>query len=204
MGERRDLSKEEIHRILDVTEKDIAPQTREAVHAGCKLFGAAILRKSDLSVVVASTNRETGNPLFHGEISTLNEFYAMPEHPPAKDCIFYATHEPCSLCLSGITWGGFDNFCYFFTYEDSRDEFKTPYDIDILEQVFRVADPGRPVDPQRPLYNRENKYFLSTALKQRIAELGDPALAERCTAIKALYDELSAIYQKNKGSLILP
>lgn len=198
------MNAEQINRILDVTEHDIVPQTHQAVQEGCKLFGAAILRKSDLSVVVASTNRETGNPLLHGEISTINEFYALPDHPPAKDCIFYATHEPCSLCLSGITWGGFDNFCYFFTYEDSRDEFGTPYDIDILEQVFQVADPGRTIDPKRPLYNHENKYFKCTSLKDRIAELGDKALSERCTKVKAIYDELSAIYQNQKGALLLP
>ena len=57
-----------ISRLLDVIEKDIAPVTREGVARGNKLFGAAILRKSDLSVVVAETNNEIENPLWHGEI----------------------------------------------------------------------------------------------------------------------------------------
>ena len=61
-------------RILDVIEQDIVPLTRAGVAAGNKLFGAAILRKSDLSLVIAATNAETENPLNHGEISTLNAF----------------------------------------------------------------------------------------------------------------------------------
>ena len=58
-------------RCLDVIEHDVVPLTRVGVAVGNKVFGAAILRKSDLSLVVAGTNAETENPLYHGEISTL-------------------------------------------------------------------------------------------------------------------------------------
>lgn len=194
----------EVTRVLDVIEEDIVPKTLEMVKAGCKLFGAAILRKSDLSLVVAATNTESSNPLLHGEITAINEFYSLKEHPSPKDCIFIASHEPCSLCLSGITWGGFDNFSYFFTYQDSRDEFATPYDIDILEAVYRVPEPNGHCDPARPLYNAQNKYFQSTALKERIKELNDPELQKRVERIHKTYDELSDIYQRGKGGLINP
>lgn len=41
--------------------------------------------------------------------------------------------------LSGITWGGWDNFFYLFTYEDTRDAFSIPHDIRILEEVFVLS-----------------------------------------------------------------
>ena len=63
------------NRLLEVIENDIIPKTRAGVGAGNKVFGAAILQKSDLSLVVADTNGETRNPLFHGEISALNAFF---------------------------------------------------------------------------------------------------------------------------------
>ena len=112
-----------IIRMLDVIEFDIAAKTRQGVAGGNKLFGAAILRKSDLSLVIAETNNETENPLWHGEMHAIKRFYELPpdERPATMDCIFLATHEPCSLCLSGITWSGFDNFYYLFSYEDTRD-----------------------------------------------------------------------------------
>lgn len=48
---------------LSTTDDKIIPLTAEGVAAGCKVFGAAILRKSDLSMVVAATNNETSSPL---------------------------------------------------------------------------------------------------------------------------------------------
>ena len=66
--------------------------------AGNKVFGAALLRKSDLSVLIAGTNNEIENPLWHGEVSTIKRFHKLPkaERPQPTDLIFLSTHEPCS------------------------------------------------------------------------------------------------------------
>lgn len=199
-----------IARLLDVIERDIAPKTRDGVKRGNKLFGAAILRKSDLSVVIAETNNETENPLWHGEMHAIKRFYELPadQRPDPKDCIFLTTHEPCSLCLSGITWSGFDNFYYLFTYEDSRDSFAIPYDIAILKAVYQVPDPDRDTVPDdRPLYNRKNQYFESHGIVQLIAGLDrshKEDLLERVDNLTGLYADLSAIYQQDKGNKGIP
>jgi tRNA(Arg) A34 adenosine deaminase TadA len=199
-----------IARLLDVIESDIAPKTLAGVKRGNKLFGAAILRKSDLSVVVAETNNEIENPLWHGEMHAIKRFYELPadQRPDARDCIFLATHEPCSLCLSGITWGGFDNFYYLFSYEETRDAFAIPYDIAILKAVYQVPDPDRTsVPPDRPLYNRKNQYFESHDLGRMIASLDrshKEDLVARLDDLTGLYADLSAIYQKDKGKMGIP
>lgn len=199
-----------IDRLLDVIEHDIAPKTREGVKRGNKLFGAAILRKSDLSVVIAETNNETENPLWHGEMHAIKRFYELPadQRPDPKDCIFVTTHEPCSLCLSGITWSGFDNFYYLFSYEDSRDSFAIPYDIAILKAVYQVPDPDRSWVPDtRPLYNRKNQYFESHGIVALIAGLDrthKEDLLARVDDLTGLYADLSAIYQADKGKRGIP
>ncbi len=199
-----------IDRLLGVIETEIAPKTRNGVTRGNKLFGAAILRKSDLSVVVAETNNETENPLWHGEMHAIKRFYELPadQRPDPKHCIFLTTHEPCSLCLSGITWSGFDNFYYLFSYEDSRDSFAIPYDIAILKAVYQVPDPDRrSVPDDRPLYNRKNQYFESHAIVGMIAGLDrthKEDLLARVDDLTGLYGELSAIYQADKGKKGIP
>ena len=117
-----------ISTFLSLTESHIIPLTRSRVSEGCKLFGAAILSRATLAPITIESNNERLSPLLHGEINCIQAFFASPKdgRPATKDCIFFATHEPCSLCLSGITWSGFNEFYYLFTYEDSRDLFDIP------------------------------------------------------------------------------
>lgn len=189
-----------IERLLDVMEQDIVPKTAAGVEAGNKLFGAAILRKDDLSVVIAETNNELENPLWHGEVHALKRFYELPKatRPETKDCLFLATHEPCSLCLSAITWTGFDNFYYFFSHEDSRDAFAIPHDLKILKEVFTL-DPGG--------YNAQNAFWTGRSLRRMIAALPEPdrtRLSARADTLAATYDRLSATYQAQKQDNDIP
>jgi tRNA(Arg) A34 adenosine deaminase TadA len=199
-----------VSRLLDVTEHDLLPLTRRGVGGGNKLFGAAILKKSDLSLVVAETNDETENPIWHGEMHAIRRFYEIPaaDRPAPRDCLFLATHEPCSLCLSGITWSGFDNFYYLFSYEDTRDAFGIPHDIRILKEVYAVPDPDRGYVPaERPLYNRKNAFFTAHDIQQMIAGM-DRSSKERLIArvddLNAAYNDLSATYQADKGKKGIP
>ena len=183
-------------RFLDVIEQDIVPLTRAGVARGDKVFGGAILRKSDLSLVIAATNRETENPLYHGEISTLNAFFALPgeARPPPEDCLFLSTHEPCSLCLSAITWAGFDNFHYLFGYVDTRDAFNIPHDLRILSEVFRIENGD---------YARENAFWRCRSVDELIG-IKSEHLKERIRRLQALYDELSSVYQGSKDDNDIP
>jgi tRNA(Arg) A34 adenosine deaminase TadA len=189
-----------ISRLLDVIEEDILPKTAAGVVGGNKLFGAAILNKADRSLVLAETNNETENPLWHGEVHALKRFYEMPKaaRPETKDCIFLATHEPCSLCLSAITWSGFDNFYYLFSHEDSRDSFAIPHDLRILKEVFTL-DPGG--------YNAENAYWKSYSLPRLVKALPEEERARlevRIQAISERYDALSDEYQEGKAENDIP
>jgi tRNA(Arg) A34 adenosine deaminase TadA len=183
-------------RLLDVIEHEIVPLTQAGVAEGNKIFGGAVLRKSDLATVVAVTNRETANPLNHGEIATINAFYEIPaaERPAAAETVFLSTHEPCPLCLGGLTWGGWDNFFYLFSYEDTADAFAIPHDIRLNEEIWRVAD-GE--------YDHRNRYWSAWHVRELIATCAPGARAElerRAEALVTTYDELSAAYQATKGS----
>jgi tRNA(Arg) A34 adenosine deaminase TadA len=198
--------------ILRTTEDHIIPLTAAGVSSGSKLFGAAILSRETLAPFTVATNNERVSPLLHGEINCIQKFFTadFPDQAsrpnPRDDCVFFATHEPCSLCLSGITWAGFREFYYLFTYEDSRDLFAIPYDIDILEEVFRVRAEGETDEALkgRSLYNRRNKFFTARSLGDLVDEIEDEGERKHWKAeverVKGLYNALSETYQEGKKS----
>jgi tRNA(Arg) A34 adenosine deaminase TadA len=185
---------EKINRILDVVAQDIAPLTKKGVTLGNKVFGAAILNKKDLSLVLAETNNETENPLWHGEVHCLKRFYEMDpaKRPDTKDCIFIATHEPCSLCLSAITWTGFDNFWYLFSYTSTKDAFNIPHDLKILDEVFAVKNGN---------YRRENSFWKSHSILEAISRtspVDQKLLTDKHRMIERLWEGFSLEYQSRK------
>jgi tRNA(Arg) A34 adenosine deaminase TadA len=189
-----------LSRLIDVIAHDIVPLTRVGVGLGNKVFGAAILHKADLSLVIAGTNNERENPLWHGEVHTLKQFYEIPagRRPATSDCIFLATHEPCSLCLSAITWTGFDNFYYLFGYTDTANKFGIPHDLKILRDVFGVEQ-GR--------YLRENSYWCSHSLNAMIATLPENQRTRyelQVTALTESYASMSSTYQSSKEAGGIP
>ncbi|MDR6758223.1 tRNA(Arg) A34 adenosine deaminase TadA [Mycoplana sp. BE70] len=185
-------------RLLDVVEYDILPLTERGVAAGNKVFGAAILRKSDLSVVIAETNNELENPLWHGEVHALKRFYETAGEISTKDLIFLSTHEPCTMCMSAITWAGFDNFYSFFSHEDSRDAFAIPHDLKILKEVFGLEPGG---------YRRNNAFWHSYFIADLVAAQDEPlrnTLKAQTARIRSAYDRLSGIYQSGKDANSIP
>lgn len=191
-------------RLLDAISNDILPLTESAVSRGNKVFGAALLKKSDFSTYLAETNNEMESPLHHGEMHLLKRYYELPAESrlPTSELLFLTTHEPCSLCLSAITWTGFDNFYYFFSHEDSRDEFAIPHDLKILKEVFDV-NPGE--------YNRSNAFWESHGIQSWLEqhEKDIPAdafvmLTAQIEAIKRRYAQASDLYQSSKAGNQIP
>ena len=189
-----------LNKFSDIFKNNILPLTIKGVETGNKIFGAAIINKDDHSLVVAGSNNETENPLWHGEIHTLKKFYELNNNirPNEKNCIFLSSHEPCSLCLSAITFSGFDNFYYLFPYESTSVEFNIPHDINVLKEVFNISD-GK--------YIAENNYWKSYNINILLNELNDinkKKLTDSFDEIKKIYIDLSKKYQSSKEKNSIP
>ena len=194
------MNEKALEKILNIFLKEVLPLTEKGVAKGSKIFGAAIIKKEDLSLVVAETNNEIENPLWHGEMHTLKKFYELDANtrPKEKDCMFLSSHEPCSMCLSGITFSGFDNFYYVFPYTETNDQFKIPHDLNILKEVFKIND-GE--------YNKENSYWKSQNINLLIENLTSSKnenILNQLDEIKKKYQALSNQYQENKHENSIP
>ena len=194
------MSEKALEKFLDIFINEILPLTEQGVDKGNKIFGAAILKKNDFSLVVAGSNNETENPMWHGETHTLKKFYEINKNsrPSEKDCIFLCSHEPCSLCLSAITFSGFDNFYYLFPYETTNNEFNIPHDLKILKEVFKINNGA---------YNKENSYWKSHSINMLIEDLSSlkkEKFMNQLEEIKKNYFTLSNKYQSNKNENFIP
>ena len=182
------------HRLLEVVENDILPLNARGIALGNKPFGAAILRKSDLSLVIAEGHNGAESPLWHGEMYALKRFYELPSCPAVGDLIFLTTHEPCTMCMSAITWAGFDNFFYVLGHEDMDDPLSPPLGPRIMKEVFGLAPDG---------YRHRNAFWVATALADLIAAAGPgerQSLETRRTEIKARYAELATAFSVASGN----
>ena len=91
------------------------------------------------------------------------------------------------MCLSAITFSGFDNFYFLFPYTTTNKEFNIPHDLNILKEVFKIND-GE--------YNKENSYWKSQNINLLIENL-NPSKKEKIltqlSEIKKKYKSLSII-----------
>ena len=194
------MNEKALKKILDIFSNEVLPLTVKGVAKGSKIFGAAIIKKDDFSLVIAETNNEIENPIWHGEIHVLKKFYELDvkTRPNEKDCMFLSSHEPCSMCLSAITFSGFDNFYYLFPYTATNDVFNIPHDLKILKEVFKIKD-GE--------YNKENSYWKSQNINLLVENLPSSKkekILNKLDEIKNKYKALSNHYQENKDGNAIP
>ena len=194
------MNEKALKKILDIFSNEVLPLTIKGVAKGSKIFGAAIIKKDDFSLVIAETNNEIENPIWHGEIHVLKKFYELDvkTRPNEKDCMFLSSHEPCSMCLSAITFSGFDNFYYLFPYTATNDVFNIPHDLKILKEVFKIND-GE--------YNKENSYWKSQNINLLVENLPSSKkekILNKLDEIKNRYKALSNQYQENKDGNAIP
>jgi tRNA(Arg) A34 adenosine deaminase TadA len=154
---------EKTEKMLDVIKDEILPLTECEVKRGNHVFGGAILRPDTMTSVMVGSNNRVENPLFHGEIDTLNRFFKLPVHPRADELIFLATHDPCPMCAAAIAWAGFKEMWYLFEHDDVSEKFGMPTDAEMYKELFGTKG-----------IRADNKFFRKYSIKETIAGLSDP------------------------------
>jgi len=188
-----EVKPEDLEKLLSVIQNEILPKTEQGVQNGNKVFGAAVLRRENLSTVIADTNNETKCPLYHGEVHVIQKWSEMPQNKraSAEDSVFLSTHEPCCMCISAIVWAGFKTVFYLFPYETTRDQ-GIPHDLEIMHELWGVER-----------YRPKNKFCQTNAIMELVESLKTSSQKEELLAkyelIENEYNRLSSKYHSNKG-----
>ena len=184
--------------LLDILISSIIPKTIINVEKGNKIFGGAIIDKKNFSIITIGLNNEIENPILHGEISTINNFFDFDIKLDPSNYIFLSTHQPCSMCLSAITWAGFNNFYFFFPYSDTKNKFSIPHDLNIFSEIFNISEGN---------YNTRNAYWNCFSIINEINKLNfknKDNLLLKIDQIYQEYEKLSIKYQQNKMKNKIP
>ncbi|MDD4159479.1 MAG: deaminase [Synergistaceae bacterium] len=169
-----------IENILRAIKEDLLPLTRKGVEEGNHVFGGLVLDAGSLKTIVAGTNNRQGNPIFHGEIDTIMRFFSMKDHPDPSECIFVASHDPCSMCISAIAWSGFKEIWVLFGYEDVAKDFEMPVDLIMYKEIFGAEGA-----------KEKNLFFRKYSIKHELEKEPDPsALMEQINEIANIYSSL--------------
>jgi len=88
----------------------------EAVERGGSPYGALIADPSISRVIATGRNNASSNPIWHGEMSAINNLSNILEgtsvYEIAPSLELYTTAEPCAMCMGAISWAGFGRVYY--------------------------------------------------------------------------------------------
>ncbi|MDO5114946.1 MAG: nucleoside deaminase [Synergistaceae bacterium] len=168
-------------KILEAMKNKLLPLTEKMVEEGNHVFGGLVLRADDCSVVAAGSNNRLENPIYHGEIDTIQRFFALKERPAPEECIFVASHAPCPMCISAISWAGFREIWALFGYEEVKDGFDMPVDMMMYREIFSSDGP-----------TRQNRFFKMYDIRAEAEK--EPDVQE----LKKLLEEIDERYAKMK------
>jgi tRNA(Arg) A34 adenosine deaminase TadA len=171
-----------ISKILKAIRDDLLPLTEAEVSRGNHVFGGLVLDSATLETVTAGSNNRVENPIYHGEIDTLQRFYRLKKRPRPEECIFVASHEPCPMCASAIAWGGFREIWVLFDYADVKNDFGMPLDLEMYDEIFG-AQGARP----------DNAFFKKFRIREEAERCGSASLVAEIDEIRAKYRAMKVL-----------
>ncbi len=129
-------------RFLDVIENNILPLTRGMVEKGHNIFGGAVLKAHDLSLVTVGTNMRGMVPTFHGEMVTIQNFFMDENRFDPAICFSWQpmSHAQCALrpCVVGLP-----EDILPLRLRGDPDDFRMGDDLRILAEIFSTTVPSR-------------------------------------------------------------
>ncbi|WP_180173299.1 nucleoside deaminase [Acinetobacter sp. YH12029] len=93
---------------------------KENIEQGGRPFGAVIVKHG----VVVSTGVNqiliSGDPTSHAELNALRQAAQNLNMTSLKDCVVYASGQPCPMCLAALRMAGVEKIVYAYSNADAE------------------------------------------------------------------------------------
>lgn len=166
--------------------------TNKEVQRGGHVFGGVLIRKpKNLSlsacnfqedvpifeILAVGTNRRHLNPLWHGEVDTINRHYLNLNEKKYTiewddELYLIASHQPCLMCSYSMSWvPNLTNVYYLFDYDETNEMFDMPTDIDQWNMYMNNMDYTSPykILGESNKFRTFSKLAISKLLKAELA-----------------------------------
>jgi guanine deaminase len=77
---------------------------RSAVSGNGGPFGAVVVKNGKVIAKAANNVTSANDPTAHAEVNAIRAACAKLKNFELKDCVVYASAEPCPMCLGAIYW----------------------------------------------------------------------------------------------------
>ena len=90
------------------------------VEQGGRPFGALIVKNGEVVSTGVNQILTTGDPTSHAELNALRQAALKLQSTLLKDCVVYASGQPCPMCLAAMRMSGIEKIAYAFSNVDAE------------------------------------------------------------------------------------
>ena len=99
--------------------------------------GAVIIDHTSGEVLGQGVNRNSQNPMFHGEVVAINDYVSRHGNAGWDRVTLYTTGEPCAMCCGVLAWAGIARVVWASSVAVLRNSGVSQIDISAVEAAAR-------------------------------------------------------------------
>ncbi len=114
---------------------------RENVEKGGRPFGAVIVYQGELVSTGVNQILAHNDPTSHAELNAVRQACQKLQRLSLKDCVVYASGQPCPMCLAAMRMAGIEKIVYAYSNADAE-----PYGLSTELVAMQLRQPPQQQD----------------------------------------------------------
>jgi tRNA(adenine34) deaminase len=102
--------------------------------------GAVIIDHTSGEVLGQGVNRNSQNPMFHGEVVAINDYVSRHGNTGWDRTTLYTTGEPCAMCCGVLAWAGIPRVVWASSVAVLRNSGVPQIDMSAVEAAARAYE----------------------------------------------------------------